>query len=427
MNKLICSLILLLLVNTIYSQDESHKIDLSIELAIEIALKNNPEIKKAKRNVDAAKGRFWSNVSLPQPTISASYEFIPLKKNIEQYEERTFEISQSFDFPTNYFLRAKQSSATINSIEAESDVVILNIIAEVKKAYYRTLARMLQLNIASENLEIAREFARKAEIKFNVGEATNLEKLTARVQLTEAENSLETTKNELVTAERELKYTLGSDKGNRNVFVLTDSLKYYDKSLSEEELFTSAINNNPIIRQAEQQLRSSTFRKRLAWSSFLPSFNVAYFRQALGDDKNYYGVSFGVSLPLWFMFDQRGQIQEATAEYRWMESELIAVRNLLSLNVKNAYLNFKNEERQLQLYKNDLLPQAEEIYRAASLSYEVGEITYLEYLQAKQTLISVRNNYISALLNYNTALISLEQSVGIDSNIQLLGELKNED
>ena len=87
-------------------------------------------------------------------------------------------------------------------------------------------------------------------------------------------------------------------------------------------------------------------------------------------------------------------------------------QNFVSLDVKNSYQEFTNDERQVQLYQNDLLPQAQEVYRSAATSYEAGEITYIEFLQARQTLISARSSYIDALYHYNAALARLEKAVG---------------
>jgi outer membrane protein TolC len=66
----------------------------------------------------------------------------------------------------------------------------------------------------------------------------------------------------------------------------------------------------------------------------------------------------------------------------------------------------------VKLYVNDILPQAEEIYRTAIKSYDAGELTYLEYLQAKQTLISSRNNYINALFNHFQSVFKIEEMIG---------------
>ena len=43
---------------------------------------------------------------------------------------------------------------------------------------------------------------------------------------------------------------------------------------------------------------------------------------------------------------------------------------------------------------------------------QAGEITYIEFLQARQTLILARGTYIDALYHYNAAIAQLEKAVG---------------
>jgi outer membrane protein TolC len=123
-------------------------------------------------------------------------------------------------------------------------------------------------------------------------------------------------------------------------------------------------------------------------------------------------MAFGVSLPIWFLFDQRGQVEEAAAAHAIAQSDLRAKRNSVSQAVWNSYQEFTNDDRQVQLCRDDLLPQAQEVYRSALTSFEAGEITYIEFLQARQTLISARSSYIDALFHYNAALGRLEKAVG---------------
>ena len=112
------------------------------------------------------------------------------------------------------------------------------------------------------------------------------------------------------------------------------------------------------------------------------------------------------------MFDQRGKIQEAVANQSISESELQLTKNEIALKIKSAFTDHENNLKQVKLYVNDILPQAEEIYRTAIKSYAAGELTYLEYLQAKQTLISSRNNYINALFNHYQSVFRIEEIAG---------------
>ena len=410
-NKFFVLFIIALLPICIYGQTEIKK--LSLNEAVEIGSKNNPEIKSAIEKISASKGRFWSGISLPQPEVGVSYEYAPVNGSLSNYSEKTFAVSQSFEFPSNYFLKGNKFSKEEEIAVYKLNLTERSVINQVKTSYYKVLAKQYQVKSAEENLVISEDFFKKAEIRQSVGEGTNLERLTAKVQYTEARNNLEVAKNELTTAFAELNYSLGYGKQNYNTkFELTDSLIYVDHNLSYEQINNSLEERNPQIKIAELNNGIASLEKGLAWSSILPNINLAYFRQTRDGNTGFYGASFGISVPLWFMFDQRGKIQEAIANQSISESELQLTKNEIALKVKNAFTDHENNLKQVKLYESDILPQAEEIYRTAVKSYDAGEITYIEFLQAKQTLINAKNNYINVLYNYNRSIFTLEEIVG---------------
>lgn len=410
-NKLFVLFSFALLPLCIYGQTEIKK--LSLTEAIEIGLKNNPEVRKAMENISASKGRFWSGISLPQPEVSVSYEYAPVSSSLSNYSEKTLAISQSLEFPSNYFLKGNKLSKEEEIAVYKLNLTERSVINQVKTSYYKVLAKQYQVKSAEENLAISEDFFKKAEIRQNVGEGTNLERLTAKVQYTEAQNNLEVAKNELTTAFAELNYSLGYGKQSYEAnFNLIDTLVFVDHKISIEQIYKSLEETNPQIKIAELNYGIASIEKGLAWSSILPNLNLAYFKQTRDGNNGFYGASFGISVPLWFMFDQRGKIQEAVANQSISESELQLTKNEIALRIKSAFTDHENNLKQVKLYVNDILPQAEEIYRTAIKSYDAGELTYLEYLQAKQTLISSRNNYINVLFNHYQSVFRIEEIVG---------------
>ena len=420
MKQLFASFILIFALTTLNAQSPRDEVtqgmdkELRLKEAIEIGLKNNPLIKSAQQNILAAKGRFWSGISLPPLEIGISYEYAPLNTNfLRSFSERTFEAKQFFEFPSNYFLRGSRFKEEEQIAFYRLKQTEISVIAQIKSAYYNVLAKKNLLKIAEENLKIAEDFYKKAEIRYNVGEGTNLERLTAKVQFTEAKNNLEIARNELKIAFAELNFALGYGKREDEIFILSDSLSYVPlKKYTLEELYNLTLLVNPEIKVFELNVNISSINRSLALSSLLPVFNVAYFRQMRDGYKGFYGVSFVMSVPLWFLFGNRGQIQEATANLNIAKSELQLIKNEIYLRLKSAFNDYENNLRQVELYISDILPQAEEVYRSATASYDAGEITYIEFLQAKQTLINAHVNYTNVLLNYYRSIFKLEEIVG---------------
>ena len=411
MNKYFILAALALFISKLNGQTEINQ--LSLNEAIEIGVRQNPELLQSAENINAAKGRFWKGISLPQPELELSLEYAPVNTSLSNYSERTFAISQSFEFPTNYFLKGNKYSKEEEIALEQFLLKKYELVKQIKSAYFKVLADQSIVKYSEENLIISDDFYKKAQIRYNVGEGTNIEELTAKVQLSEAKNKLEIAKNNLNTSLAELNYVLGYGNQNKtSSLLLTDSLIYTEHNFSLETVYQTAEETNPQIKEAKLNNGIAGVEKTLAWSSLLPNFNLAYFKQSRDGDSGFYGASFGVSVPLWFIMDQRGAIQEASANESISEALLQQTKNEIRLKLKNAYTNYVNNKQQIKTYTDDILPQTEEVYRTAIKSYDAGELSYLEYMQVKQLVINARENYITALFNYNKSLFELEEIIG---------------
>ena len=397
----------------LYAQNKSKISSLSLKEAIEIAIKNHPEIQKSKNSIEAAKGKYLRDVSLPPLSLSVSNEYIPNGTGISNYDERSLEISQGFEFPTVYFAKGSKANAEINSVSFGLEQSTNAIKTLVKRTYFTSLAKYQLFKVAEDNFNIATEFLKKATIRFQVGEGSNLELLTSKVQLSESKSFIETTKKEYKTALNEFNFSLGNSILDLSDFKFLDSLDSKKYSFSIDELINKSLQFNPYLKKINFEVESSEINKQIAWMNLIPSFNVSYMFQKRENNPNYYGVKLGMNLPLWFMFEQNGQIQEANANHQINKFELQNVKNNIIQKINSAYIDFQYDEKQLSLYQSELIPQAEEIFRTADLSYQAGEITYLEFLQAKFTTINARISLIKSLFDYNEAIINLEESTGI--------------
>jgi outer membrane protein TolC len=410
-NRHHCWLFLIVLV--FVTKAETGKIPLSLDSAIGIGLQSNPEIKSSAAKIRASTGRFWSAISPPPAELSTTNDYVPAGRGLSGWGEQIIGVNQNFEFPTNYLLRGSKSVRETEISRQEFAQANLEVSAKIKSSYFRALALQEQVKIAQDNLEIADRFARKAEIRYSVGEGTNLEKLTAKAQYTQALNAVEVNKNHLISAFADLSFALGFGKGDNKEFELTDSLRPVAIPLSLDSLVDGAVRDNPRLKADKLREEVAAKEKSLAWSSLLPDVNLGVFsKKVRGDGQDYYGASAGLSIPLWFMLDQRGKIKEASSSLVSAKFERRATENSVFLAVKDAFNEFKNAEKQVSLHQKELLPQAEEIHRAALKSYEAGESTYLEFLQAQQTVTSARSGYVDALLEYNLSIVFLEEAIG---------------
>jgi heavy metal efflux system protein len=387
---------------------------LSLSEAVALGMKNNPEIKCAAAMVDAARGRFWSAIAPSSPELSATSEYIPAGKGPGGYGEQSFGITQSIDFPTKYWLRGSKGAVESRIAREEYDAAKFSLAGKIKVAYFNALAMQAQRAIAEDNSAIAEDFVKKSAVRHAVGEGTGLEQLTAKVQHSEAVNGCENYDNRLKSALGELRFVLGFGGAETKSFKLVDSMEFRPLTASFDSLLTIAVERNPALKISRLRLEAAAAENALACQSLLPDFSVSLYRQRVRDDaEKYYGISIGATIPLWGMLDHQGKIREAKANAGAARSDLKNSENELYFRTLTAYNQCLIEQKRVDRFHTELLPQAKEIYRIAAKSYEAGEIGYIEFLQAQKTLIEARSGYVEALLTYNLSLVSIEDAVGM--------------
>ena len=84
----------------------------------------------------------------------------------------------------------------------------------------------------------------------------------------------------------------------------------------------------------------------------------------------------------------------------------------VDLDVRTAYAAATTALRQAVFLRDELLPEAGEAYRIASVSYGLGGSSALDLLDAKRTMLDAKSQYTDALGAANDALADLERAVG---------------
>lgn len=398
----------LYLPSMIYGQDAK---PLALEIAVDIAMKNNPRVLAAQKELAAARGRSWVTWWLQDPRFEVEYEQIPTGKGLGSFGERRFTFTQSIDFPTNMLFKKKLANNDVDLNRMELAKARLSVRADVKIAYINYLTKRDQVRLAQENLQLAREFLEKATTRYDVGEAPRLEVVRTRVAAALAENDVTRAQSNLTAAQAALNALLARPAGA--TVTVTDSLTYQTFETSLSDLRQQAFNVHPRLRAAGYQVGMASQLRNLAWGNFLPSIEASAFKQTIDGNSGFCGIQVGLSVPLWFPFRQRGNIQEARGVLHASQWRRQNIKNLLDADIESAYAAVQSDRKQVEKYIDTLLEQTEEVYRIALRSYEEGEVGYLQLLEAQQTLINVRRGYIDALGSYHNALSELERATGI--------------
>ncbi|MEW6456413.1 MAG: TolC family protein [Acidobacteriota bacterium] len=379
---------------------------LTLEQAIDIAMKQNPEILSAKGELNVSLGKRLQMEAIPDPEIAFSDEGIPMGGISRNGTEReiSFGIQQFLEFPGKRSLRGKigKYGEEISFFELERIEIIIK--AGVKRAYYKAILSQRTISTLESTLGLLDEFIDNANIKYQVGMVPYLDVLRARVEKARIQNQLIEVKKELKVDKSYLNLLLGR-KGDEPLHLLTDiSFIPFEKDFSK--IKEEAKRTRPSLYIAALKLEQANAGLRLSNMSFYPDFSVEFFFPSLRTGAG--GVVFGFSIPVYWKKRQKGLIleAEATKQINLISSEAIERRIMTQL--ENAYSSVKAAEEQVKVFEQKLLREAEDQLKIGIHNYQYGKIDALNLLDLYRTYTLTKLEYLRSLYFYLVSLADLE-------------------
>ena len=380
----------------------------TLKECIDIALENNLKMKASGYEVEQAKAlqkTAW-DLNKTEFTIAQS----PAN---EAGPDNSIGITQSLSFPTVYTAQSRllrqQTILSGKSLQLTKN----ELIREVKSAWYNLLAGIEKQQLLSYQDSLYKHFSERAELRYKTGETSNVERLSAQSRYQEVQIQERQSKSDVEIYQLELQKLLNT----REPVILADtSLSKITGMLSPDTAF---LDQNPLLGYYAQQVNVADANTRLEKNKLLPDVSLGYYQQYLVPsfnpakiDRSYTpntriaGVQVGLGIPLFFGA-QSARIRASRIQHQISQTELQLVGNNLRSAYSQAYQQYVKLQQSLSYYESAGLRQADELLKVSQLSYDKGEIGYVEYIQNLTQSVNTKLLYIETLNEYNQAVIQL--------------------
>ncbi|MGB7294701.1 MAG: TolC family protein [Candidatus Aminicenantales bacterium] len=383
---------------------------LTLEQCIDLALEQNPLVLSFLNQYQASLARVHQAKAWSQPALDYDSDLQPGLFDFRGSGESYFGVSQTVEFPGKIGLRGKIAGKESEEILADIDLLKLDLTFQVKQAFFGLLVAQEKLKYAEQDLELSQDFLNKAEVKHAAGDVAQVEVLRARVEASKAANAVRVAGNEVRLAKALLNFLLARKK--YEPLQVEGDIRRPIVSLDIEQLKERALSFRPEIRRIGFSLEKEMLRKKQAAFNYFPDFDLGVSQHRLTGEKTTWDFTLSFPIPLFFWQPKRGEIAEAEALMKSLQSEAQYLRNAISLEVEEASMNALTAGEQITLFEEQILTQAEEVYKMFLFSFQEGEIGGIELIEARRTLIEARKSYADALFNYDITLAALEKSVG---------------
>ncbi len=119
-----------------------------------------------------------------------------------------------------------------------------------------------------------------------------------------------------------------------------------------------------------------------------------------------------LTVPLYHKKKQDKAIEQRQAEANAARNSYEAQKTMVSSMIRDTLGMLEMDERQIELYKNGIIPQAELSLQSARAGYQVNKVDFLSLLDNQVSLYNDLRNYYRALTDYEKNAADLERAVG---------------
>lgn len=400
-------------------------VEISLDKAIEMALRTNPTVKiseatsqSAAAKKDEAKASRWFSIDFAHRSGRGGY-YDAIVGSGQSGPENNHSNSFSASLPIYTGGRLsgtiEQAVQNYRSSEYGVDEAYQAVKLTATSSYYNVLEATDSLQLSRDSVERLTAHLKNVQAQYDVGVVAKVDVLRSEVELADAEQNLIKAQNAYDLAVANLNNVIGLPLDTE--LIVSERLGYYKYANTLENCINFALVNRPELFQAEAGVEAARAGVKVARSGFMPQVAVSATNSWTahswpGDENENWGVGLNVSLNVFDSGVTAAKVRSADANLVKAEETYRQTRDAVQLDVRSSYLNLREAEKRIGTAKV-AVDKAEEDYHIAQVRYQAGVGTNLDVMDAQVALTAAKNNYIQALYDYNTSGAELEKAMGV--------------
>jgi outer membrane protein len=427
--RFLCSLVLILTFSVIsFGQNV-----LTLDQAINIALKRNTTLQKSTNNMMSSESNYKASLGGLLPSISASGSWswsnatqqgssislggYVLNTSSSTQITRNYSASANaswtlFDGLSNYASVSENKSA-LESAKMQLENLKQNIVFQTITYYYAIINDQQLLKVQQDNVSYNKKNLETIVERNKLGAVTLADVYAQQVQEGNAELSLIQANNNLETAKSNLLYYLGLDVLASYSFA--DSLTEKEQDILKSNLTSKfgdlsdlaqkALSSRNDYKSAVLDYEAAQSGISVAKGSYLPTITNTYsyslYANSLNDLSKSRTLSIGLSLnvPIFNGFSTENNVQIAEVNAMNKKVDMDDLKRTVKQNLQTTYLNVLAAEKSLEVNKRNVMA-ADENLRITQEKYSLGSGTLLDVLFANSNETTARTNYINSEFQY---------------------------
>ncbi len=377
-------------------------------------LENNPAIKEAENRWYAAIHRVRQAYAWDDPRVAGESRvrrFVDVPPNA--FMDQTLAIEQLIPVTGKNLARGRAAAAEALSAFEEARRVQLDVIAKARGTYFQLANAYDQLEINSKNLTSLKQIADISRSRYEAGLESAANVLVAETDYSKLQEARRDLERNLSDAQSQLNTLM-----NRDAFVPLRppvAATISEASLSVTRLHAITLAQRPEVQMARAKIDGEKSKLQLAQRAWIPDPALMVKGQRYNDAAEAVseldaGVSFTV--PWVNPGKYSAGVREARANVAAAEQGLEREQKEALRLLRDQLAKIETFHHHVELFRDKLMPQAQQAFEATRLSYESGKATFLDWITSQRNVRDIEAMGREHLAHYQMAVAELEAVIG---------------
>ncbi|WP_026474089.1 TolC family protein [Alkaliflexus imshenetskii] len=397
---------------TAYPQSHDRNVqEIDFKTFLELTLSNNFDYLIEKFEVSIADAALQASKVFQNPEL----EIILPRFVDEEFADMPRNIAFEMEIPVELFgkrkNRIRQARAEKFAAEANLEGFLHELRMDVATVFTSAIAKQLVIDRMNTTLQQLNQLIQINQTLFEAGEIGEIEVLQTRLEARNFETELFGEQEEMAEIMADFYYLIGGIPAKSIVFTGNIEAIYPVKNYNE--LKEHALIHSDHILAAKFEEKAAFYNMKLARSERYPDIaiiagyhNDEAIRPAPGLRYSYVGVR----IPLQFSGLNRGAYRQGLYQYEQSKLAFQSATFQVENELRTAWELHRIMLQKRTLFSEEILKDSERVREAILYSYQRGEASLLELIEAQRTSNETFLNYYNTLANYKLSLIELSRS-----------------
>ena len=437
--------------------------DMTLNDAVQIALKQNPDILNAIQTIRVTRGQLIQVVStaVPRIVINSQYRnqaealttngrggggpligeipnpaggrptrivFLSTDSAVVQNQSWSIQFQGTqlvFDGGAAYY-GIKGGVAAYDSAFFSLRSTIDNVVSQVINQFYQVVLNRALIVAQEQNVALLQQQVKDQQNRYEAGTVPRFNVLQAEVQLANALPPLIQAQNAYRISTYQLVRLLGMDyprgRPSEVPFNVVGTLGYSPRKIDTDESIRVAIARNPSLKAQRQAILSNAANVNVQIAGWFPIINANAGYEFVNDlasqniSSNVGGWFFGAT-GTWNIWDgglTYGNVTQAKAQLMQAKNNYDNGVRQIVLDVQQAISNLQQAQETIDSQTASVV-QATEALRLSRERLDAGAGTQLDVLNAQVQLLQAQTNVLQARYDYISAMASYDLALSLDT------------